>query len=186
MSIAKAYAAQDKTSPLAPWQFERRNPGPVSYTHLDVYKRQLKYQPSWQKENPLPCPLRWLIPVKKTGRKWPSYISPIRAQVSNLSGHWKVFSGYSWKPVKPENWCLRLHPNNYLWSMKQGDSINPVSYTHLDVYKRQLLHWGLKCILQNWISVCYRTHGTMMPPMWIWKLNILLKWTLTQLVYRIQ
>ena len=28
MSIAKAYAAQDKTSPLAPWQFERRKPGP--------------------------------------------------------------------------------------------------------------------------------------------------------------
>lgn len=28
MSTAKAYAAQDKTSPLAPWQFERREPGP--------------------------------------------------------------------------------------------------------------------------------------------------------------
>jgi len=28
MSIAKAYAAQDATTPLAPWSFERREPGP--------------------------------------------------------------------------------------------------------------------------------------------------------------
>lgn len=36
MSIAKAYAAQDKTSPLAPWQFERRNPGPHD-VQIDIH-----------------------------------------------------------------------------------------------------------------------------------------------------
>lgn len=36
MSIAKAYAAQDKTSPLAPWQFERRNPGPHD-VEIDIH-----------------------------------------------------------------------------------------------------------------------------------------------------
>ena len=36
MSIAKAYAAQDKTSALAPWQFERRNPGPHD-VEIDIH-----------------------------------------------------------------------------------------------------------------------------------------------------
>lgn len=36
MSIAKAYAAQDKSSPLAPWQFERRNPGPHD-VQIDIH-----------------------------------------------------------------------------------------------------------------------------------------------------
>lgn len=36
MSIAKAYAAQDKTSLLAPWQFERRNPGPHD-VQIDIH-----------------------------------------------------------------------------------------------------------------------------------------------------
>lgn len=36
MSIAKAYAAQSKTSPLAPWQFERRNPGPHD-VQIDIH-----------------------------------------------------------------------------------------------------------------------------------------------------
>lgn len=36
MSVAKAYAAQDKTSPLAPWQFERRTPGPHD-VQIDIH-----------------------------------------------------------------------------------------------------------------------------------------------------
>ena len=36
MSVAKAYAAQDKTSPLAPWQFERRTPGPHD-VEIDIH-----------------------------------------------------------------------------------------------------------------------------------------------------
>ena len=36
MSIAKAYAAQDKTSALAPWQFERRSPGPHD-VEIDIH-----------------------------------------------------------------------------------------------------------------------------------------------------
>ncbi len=36
MSIAKAYAAQDKTSALAPWEFERRSPGPHD-VEIDIH-----------------------------------------------------------------------------------------------------------------------------------------------------
>ena len=31
----------------------------------------------------------------------------------------------------------------YYQLIKQYQSIDPVSYTHLDVYKRQLLSWGM-------------------------------------------
>lgn len=36
MSTAKAFAAQDKTSPLTPWQFERREPGPHD-VQIDIH-----------------------------------------------------------------------------------------------------------------------------------------------------
>ena len=33
-----------------------------------------------------------------------------------------------------------------LMQMKVGDYITPVSYTHLDVYKRQVVHWLIRVL----------------------------------------
>ena len=80
-------------------------PGPVSYTHLDVYKRQ-GLDAGELKEG-----------------------EQLEIQVA---GHWIEVElerdpdgGWSWRDLETG------------WSLKRTD-VAPVSYTHLDVYKRQM------------------------------------------------
>ena len=73
---------------------------PVSYTHLDVYKRQREAYPEWYE--------RVIVKGEKYPKKW------------DLAG----------KLYGDDPYAL------YHWWLRQILSI-PVSYTHLDVYKRQ-------------------------------------------------
>ena len=47
-----------------------------------------------------------------------------------------------------------------LYGVEQKDYVAPVSYTHLDVYKRQLLYGCLKkmVFVQNWICICLKKY----------------------------
>ena len=80
--------------------WELRSLKPVSYTHLDVYKRQAL---------------------------------DFKMQVSN------------WLATLGANLDLRSaicrHAIRMALCVAAGDWIEPVSYTHLDVYKRQALGW---------------------------------------------
>ena len=79
-----------------------QNPVPVSYTHLDVYKRQIKDPVT---DTIIPYPL-------------PSNFSQETVPVSQTFSTWLEFDSLD---------ELKNLPN----------SVMPVSYTHLDVYKRQ-------------------------------------------------
>ena len=47
--------------------------------------------------------------------------------------------------IKSDLFDLAKRPLNILWSLgKRSNRIQPVSYTHLDVYKRQFLHYMQK------------------------------------------
>ena len=90
---------------------------PVSYTHLDVYKRQRIYRFLSQS-------LQFLFLLQIINPK-PNFDS-LQQMLNHL--------------------CVTAHRN----------SLIPVSYTHLDVYKRQLSTLTLKTSLE---SVSYSSHA---------------------------
>ena len=80
--------------------------GAVSYTHLDVYKRQVY------------------------GREIAGNLLPVKAEESHISVH-----GFIGKPVIARS--NRNFENYYINGRYIKSNIIAVSYTHLDVYKRQ-------------------------------------------------
>ena len=125
--------------------------GTVSYTHLDVYKRQV-----WSRGSLLDTPDDFdLTPLPATGNHW-------YYEKSNLRSLWYeqdcfnsgvgcggssdvvvavidtglAFEDYTsvWSDIDPTPFDFDPAPDMFV-----GDSINPVSYTHLDVYKRQAM-----------------------------------------------
>ena len=85
---------------------------PVSYTHLDVYKRQLPKQTSWR-----------LVRLKAILEK----AALMQADRSRTGGMFHAPKSSPWGEVQN---CETLCPGVFLVS---------VSYTHLDVYKRQAI-----------------------------------------------
>ena len=101
-----------------------RSRKPVSYTHLDVYKRQAQ-QSGWIQPSHSEAAF---AKAKDRVRQWAAMARPVallsRAEVTRLTGvegwlgGWIDRSGGVLNPV--------------------GFARGPVSYTHLDVYKRQV------------------------------------------------
>ena len=106
--------------PAGPW------PRPVSYTHLDVYKRQYLHYlrvREWQDlHRELRAVARDLGLVENAAAADPDAIH--RALLAGLLSHVGLRD-----PDK----------RDYLGARGARFSIQPVSYTHLDVYKRQPL-----------------------------------------------
>ena len=82
--------------------------GAVSYTHLDVYKRQLL-----------------------TGADTISDLTKLKSDLGTLLSQYGL-TLHKWASNEPR--VVASHDNLSLPLNKQG---NAVSYTHLDVYKRQ-------------------------------------------------
>ena len=83
---------------------------PVSYTHLDVYKRQAAHAA-------LMAALQALIPWRK---------GPFELFGIAVDTEWR--SDWKWERVAP-----------HLTPLQDRVVLDAVSYTHLDVYKRQIL-----------------------------------------------
>ena len=89
----------------------RNYPIPVSYTHLDVYKRQ------GQNQEPAVS-----IPVNNSSTANPSTFA---FTSTNFDDGWQSTAKEDWVEVTKDNIKVLLHYPK------------AVSYTHLDVYKRQ-------------------------------------------------
>ena len=99
----------------------RSRPNPVSYTHLDVYKRQ--------PPPPLPPSSAGSPPPMPTGPGSPRDVPP-------LPGSSPIDPATLPKPLRDE--ILAPDPVAIDTAAEElKDGANPVSYTHLDVYKRQ-------------------------------------------------
>ena len=106
-------------------------PKPVSYTHLDVYKRQVV------DENGDPLPAAHIRQVSQTKGE------ELAAVITDMNGHFRLtllrtakeieisYLGYESKKVRLTS------ANSYRIVLEPASE--PVSYTHLDVYKRQPL-----------------------------------------------
>ena len=96
---------------------------PVSYTHLDVYKRQLQ---------------------DKTGA------APVKGHDGGMTPGWcanpAAGSRASGKPAS-------LSREWELWPVAASGSLPPVSYTHLDVYKRQVLDFCCFSIFSDLVLI---------------------------------
>ena len=102
---------------------------PVSYTHLDVYKRQGLVFPIYA----------WGAPgiVAEFLDAWEQNNDAYRYGVCTCGddagyGMEKLRKRFPWNAA----WSVAM-PNNYI-PMYDVDSPGAVSYTHLDVYKRQM------------------------------------------------
>ena len=56
---------------------------------------------------------------------------------------------------------LENNPQKILTLLKAGEDINPVSYTHLDVYKRQGLSFPLEMMTRFTCTILKKYHYTM-------------------------
>ena len=99
----------------------------VSYTHLDVYKRQSLYSPLLGEESDL----RALGPMLASAARdhddaHVMRFAPMDTESAAYKALLKELRGIGWIPF--EFFCF----GNWFLKVNQ-----PVSYTHLDVYKRQ-------------------------------------------------
>ena len=101
----------------------------VSYTHLDVYKRQEQ--------------INWFPGHLKHGR-WEKNIE--QAPDWNLSRDrfWATAMPV-WEGIDKTGKKHQIIVGSYA-ELKELSGVEPVSYTHLDVYKRQL-QWRSQCLL---------------------------------------
>ena len=86
---------------------------PVSYTHLDVYKRQALQLGNGEKK----AMLRYQNKYRGLMRANPGYLQNV---LRELQAEGRVASGVTLAAKR-----------------RKRPSVEPVSYTHLDVYKRQ-------------------------------------------------
>ena len=103
---------------------------PVSYTHLDVYKRQSKYS---------------VFKITNTGKR-NEYISGVNAYAAYMTTKQaeQLLKAYAEQGVSWQEDVVSafLNANNSLPMFAATNIptlLTPVSYTHLDVYKRQSL-----------------------------------------------
>ena len=99
----------------------------VSYTHLDVYKRQ----EGGSHPSPTENSKMSIMPSQKLGMDMPT-IDPTRARLSH-----RVYCFVA--DIMP-----KVTPTTVAMTILTKQSIRAVSYTHLDVYKRQLVDNALK------------------------------------------
>ena len=109
------------TSPVPPSDFAT-NVKPVSYTHLDVYKRQV-FEYNSEKVG---------IYKDKDGKIFA--VKPICTHSVSYT-HLDVYKRQITKTINFHFFSLTL-----IFFSNTRHNRNPVSYTHLDVYKRQVLH----------------------------------------------
>ena len=117
---------------------------PVSYTHLDVYKRQMpdsETEKYWShQENSLdPCDKQYrhclLTPIPV--RTQPTYLLTSYMPVSYTHPH----TGLQWSDNKLFSSCFKCYKLSDCFGRC---SFRTVSYTHLDVYK-------IQCIMDTYI-----------------------------------
>ena len=109
---------------------------PVSYTHLDVYKRQAKDRAETYAKA-LDLKVRRIISISEGGG---GGFRPVPMMAMSARGKAEMDTAVS--PGETE----------------VSVSLDAVSYTHLDVYKRQLIHCGLGMVSrQGFLPVSY-TH----------------------------
>ena len=112
----------------------------VSYTHLDVYKRQAYRIPNRPQGAITPAELAaGPVPTIPLGRM------PVRSFLISPDGSSKLPQGLAitlrgvafsgWSRVTKVEWSA---DNGRAWNPAQLGAESAVSYTHLDVYKRQL------------------------------------------------
>ena len=91
----------------------------VSYTHLDVYKRQGQYKAKTVMFQTTLFLLAWYSLTTTLFQAVPSdvFLSDCKSFFHDAASFIQTFIG---------------------WPIEVGQSVAPVSYTHLDVYKRQV------------------------------------------------
>ena len=113
---------------------------PVSYTHLDVYKRQ--------RQHSVDVGRRDVEALRRTAHEFGACCDVITNRRDR--GHWHCGSG-QWRNRRcGSNGAVSYtHLDVYKRQMtelpfsKLVTRAKPVSYTHLDVYKRQVVDWSL-------------------------------------------
>ena len=130
MPASPSNSSTDRATFTPGQDFAASSPLPVSYTHLDVYKRQLPDNPKHF--------LNW-----QSNTKTFSGISLIQNHAYSLSAttdHPEIVSGLDVEPNFFD--VLGIHPvlgRAFLpIEATDGHDSEAVSYTHLDVYKRQI------------------------------------------------
>ena len=107
----------------------------VSYTHLDVYKRQellhWRRKTSWLSSKRLTRTAYWLPPMLISTIKEEAWLSATPGPSRDL----RDFPRQSWPRIRQ---AAELAKYTRLRRISRAAS---VSYTHLDVYKRQPLNW---------------------------------------------
>ena len=116
----------------------------VSYTHLDVYKRQAKRYPAQlsggqQQRTALARILVGRPKILMLDEPFSALDSYLREEVEGEVG--SLLAGFGGTAL------LVTHNRD------EAYRLCPVSYTHLDVYKRQGEHWHL-CQISTAFSVC--------------------------------
>ena len=108
-----------------------RSVTPVSYTHLDVYKRQRYY-------------FRWITPDGKRHTEYADTLNELRDKEKEIERRrlLREDSADDTKPIRAKT-STHIKDSDAEQSVeipKVQITVEPVSYTHLDVYKRQGLH----------------------------------------------
>ena len=100
---------------------------PVSYTHLDVYKRQPQPRPVSQVQ---------FARIIQESRQRP---------IGPLSSDYELKEHHEGEPVRRIHYkaSYRLQKTMVREFQKEESAYLPVSYTHLDVYKRQVKSEGI-------------------------------------------
>ena len=113
-------------------------PVPVSYTHLDVYKRQLLEH---QRQ------LQWITRLREACERghFELFFQPVLALQNAAAGlHYEVLLRYhdphSGEWISPVQFLDAAARYDFLGAIDRWVIQHPVSYTHLDVYKRQGMH----------------------------------------------
>ena len=138
----------------------------VSYTHLDVYKRQGIFRGTQVVHMAPPAEMVYshisnLLQWAESSKEHPlikscvfhyefEYIHPFLDGNGRMGRMWNTLLLYQWKPIFawiPVESIIRERQADYYDALGQADSradaapfveFLPVSYTHLDVYKRQM------------------------------------------------
>ena len=131
-------------------EFRKRSYKAVSYTHLDVYKRQVVYGKVAVSGSHVTITGRGILSGAKlahTGETYAHGALLIETNANRLSNRgYFTISGIT--VVDSPNWTLSVYNTDHVMSdninilcwILNGDGIDlcsAVSYTHLDVYKRQ-------------------------------------------------
>ena len=107
---------------------------PVSYTHLDVYKRQDSYHPYSQKKAAFNAFVHRMLAIPLEQKD--------RVEETNIIKSIAIANGYNGEIVDKlvRKHSVKINSKSRLTGPSKEDTkfiVTAVSYTHLDVYKRQ-------------------------------------------------